>query len=323
MSGKPTLKDVARCAGVSPITVSRYVNTPDKVSSSARIKIEKALVQIGYIPNEAARQLKTSQSKIVFFLVPNIRNELYSYLSHQLTIRLSQEGRSLFICDYNFDEQIQDMQLLEVIKQRPMAIIIAAEDHISPTRISQLNVSNIPIIQFDKIHPDINSLIDVSIDNYQGGFLAGKYFFEREIEHVTIFSANSDLVVKTRIAGIESFLDKNNISFDVINLDLNNVNNFEVNIDKNVGYFLLNSDIANIFFSNLLEKYHKEVSDRVVIFDRPTHPSLYALNCPTIAYDKESIYRVIIDGVTKIDLNGLNKTNSNIIPVHLSLPSEL
>ena len=57
MNKKPNLKDVAKVAGVSAITVSRVLSNPDKVSEKLRAKVEQAVHEIGYIRNHAASAL--------------------------------------------------------------------------------------------------------------------------------------------------------------------------------------------------------------------------------------------------------------------------
>lgn len=66
----PTVKDVARMAGVSPITVSRVVNTPDSVRPKTRERVELAMAELNYVPNAAAKNLVTNRSGVVDVYVP-------------------------------------------------------------------------------------------------------------------------------------------------------------------------------------------------------------------------------------------------------------
>lgn len=66
----PTVKDVAKAAGVSPITVSRVVNTPDSVRPKTRERVEQAMAELNYVPNAAAKNLVTNRSGVVDVYVP-------------------------------------------------------------------------------------------------------------------------------------------------------------------------------------------------------------------------------------------------------------
>lgn len=66
----PTVKDVAKAAGVSPITVSRVVNTPESVSPKTRGRVEQAMADLHYVPNAAAKNLVTNRSGVVDVYVP-------------------------------------------------------------------------------------------------------------------------------------------------------------------------------------------------------------------------------------------------------------
>ncbi len=67
-----TMKDVSRVAGVSIITVSRVINTPEKVKESTRIKVQEVMDQLGFQPNHNAKALVTNKTRTVHLLYPKI-----------------------------------------------------------------------------------------------------------------------------------------------------------------------------------------------------------------------------------------------------------
>lgn len=68
------IRDVAKLAGVSPSTVSRVMNGTARVDDEKRQKVERAILETGFKPNEVARSLYKRSSKIIGILVPNIIN---------------------------------------------------------------------------------------------------------------------------------------------------------------------------------------------------------------------------------------------------------
>lgn len=76
------IADVAKLAGVSPITVSRVINKTTPVREATRQKVQEAINELGYVPNLVARSLATNQTKTVGVLLTNLENPIYaSYLS--------------------------------------------------------------------------------------------------------------------------------------------------------------------------------------------------------------------------------------------------
>jgi DNA-binding LacI/PurR family transcriptional regulator len=72
------MRDVAKRAGVSTVTVSRALNEPSKVSPEMRERVIRAVKEIGYLPNHLARSLSSTRSTIVGLIVPSIDNSIYT-----------------------------------------------------------------------------------------------------------------------------------------------------------------------------------------------------------------------------------------------------
>ena len=76
-----SIRDVAKLAGVSPSTVSRVMNGTARVDDEKRQKVERAISETGFKPNEVARSLYKRSSKIIGILVPNIINPFFNELA--------------------------------------------------------------------------------------------------------------------------------------------------------------------------------------------------------------------------------------------------
>lgn len=74
-TGRVTLAEVAKLAGVGTMTVSRALRTPDQVSDKLREQIQKAVDELGYIPNKAAGALASGQSYSVAVLLPSLKEK--------------------------------------------------------------------------------------------------------------------------------------------------------------------------------------------------------------------------------------------------------
>ena len=74
----PTLTDVAKKAGVSTATVSRCLNTPDRVAERARDKIEEAIATLGYTPNFGARVMASKRTYTIGAIIPTMENAIFA-----------------------------------------------------------------------------------------------------------------------------------------------------------------------------------------------------------------------------------------------------
>ena len=84
-SGAVTLHDVARLAGVAPITASRALNSPGAVSAQALKKVTDAVAQTGYVPNRLAGGLASARSRLVAAVVPTLSGPVFLETVQSLT----------------------------------------------------------------------------------------------------------------------------------------------------------------------------------------------------------------------------------------------
>ncbi|RCX21674.1 LacI family transcriptional regulator [Fontibacillus phaseoli] len=160
-----SIKDVANLAGVAVGTVSRVINNSGAVKPVTRKKVEKAIQELNYFPNEVARNFKMQKSKMVALLLPSIWNPLFSELAYYIEDELDKEGFKLMLCNSGGKPE-KELYYLEMLRQNKVAGIVG----ITYNDIEN-NVSNdIPIVSIDR---HFNKKITcVTSDNYEGGRLA-------------------------------------------------------------------------------------------------------------------------------------------------------
>ncbi|WP_019637410.1 LacI family DNA-binding transcriptional regulator [Paenibacillus fonticola] len=160
-----SIKDVAKLAGVAVGTVSRVINNSGAVSPTTRRKVEKAIQELNYIPNEIARNFKMRKSKMVALLLPSIWHPFFSELAYYIEDELDREGFKLMLCNSGGKPE-KELYYLEMLQQNKVAGIVG----ITYNDIED-NVSNdIPIVSIDR-HFNKN-ITCVTSDNYEGGRLA-------------------------------------------------------------------------------------------------------------------------------------------------------
>ncbi|MEA2026062.1 MAG: LacI family DNA-binding transcriptional regulator, partial [Chloroflexota bacterium] len=87
-----TLLDVAKRAGVSPMTVSRVVNGSGRVSPELRARVEEALAETGYVQNTIARNLRTKRTDTIALVMPDMTNPFFTSLAHGVEAAAREAG---------------------------------------------------------------------------------------------------------------------------------------------------------------------------------------------------------------------------------------
>src|SRR2546426_11428216 len=75
-----TIKEVARSAGISPMTVSRVINESERVSPETRRRVEQAIADLGYVPNQLARGLSRRKTGALALIVPDVANPFFTLI---------------------------------------------------------------------------------------------------------------------------------------------------------------------------------------------------------------------------------------------------
>lgn len=141
-----TVHDVARLAGVSSMTVSRALNTPDKVSPLTLEKVKEIVLRTGYVPNGLASGLRRASAKFVAAVLPTLTGPVFQETVRSLAQALQQSGYQLMIGQTGYAASREDELLDAVIRRRPDGIVIVGIMH-SPEGRRMLLSSGIPIVE--------------------------------------------------------------------------------------------------------------------------------------------------------------------------------
>lgn len=143
---RATMEDVATEAGVSWITVSRALNTPDAVSEKTQLKIREAIERLGYQPNLTAQSLVSRTSKIIVVIVPTIANSLYANTVQGLSEVLAPAGYQILLGNNAFSIDEEEALVLAFLGRRPDGVVLTSPLHTRKLRRILL-ASDIPIIE--------------------------------------------------------------------------------------------------------------------------------------------------------------------------------
>src|SRR5215475_9336321 len=169
----PTLSAVADLAGVSAITVSRVVRLPEKVAPETRARVEAAMRELGYVPNQIAGALAGARTKSVGVLVPTIANSIFADTVQGLTDELEPLGFAVILAQSRYDAVREDRMLAALLSRRPEAIIMVGSPATEEgSRL--LRNARIPIVEtWDLPANPIDAV--AGFDDYKAGTAVAKH----------------------------------------------------------------------------------------------------------------------------------------------------
>ncbi len=190
-TGRITLGDVARLAGVSSMTVSRVINRPETVSEDIRRIVEQAIESSGYVPNLLAGGLASSRTRLVAAIVPTVAHVLFSASVQYLTDRLAEEGYQVLLGLSGYPEGRREEELVKAILARvPEALYLTGTNH-SPATRQRLRAAGIPIVEtWDLSRPPIDMAVGFSHEAV--GERVAAYFHARGHHRATAISAGDE-----------------------------------------------------------------------------------------------------------------------------------
>ena len=176
-SGSITLRDVAKLAGVAPITASRAVNSPDQVSADVLRKVQDAIARTGYVPNLLAGGLASSRSRLIAAVVPSIVVSVFVEMIETLNNTLFDAGYQLMLGQTGYSSAHEEALLDAIIGRRPDGIFLTGI-LLSAKGRTRLLASGIPVVEtWDLTPTPIDMLIGFShwaIGREVAGFLIAK-----------------------------------------------------------------------------------------------------------------------------------------------------
>lgn len=236
-----TIKQVAERAGVSVATVSRVLNDNGYVQSDTRKKVQEAIEELGYVPNEVARSLFKKESRFVGLLLPDITNPFFPEMARGVEDELQKEGFYLLIG--NSDESLErELNYIQTFVKNNVVGLI------SVTNLSdKANYDNLPVptVFLDRgPHSEYN----VYSDGFEGGRIAASEIIKRGSSKVIVLKGPQNVLpVQERFQGSVEVLSQSNIDYEVISM---NALSFQEGMLRAQEIFEKYSDADGIIASN-------------------------------------------------------------------------
>ena len=162
-----TIKDVAREAAVSSMTVSRVINGSEKVRPATRERVERAIDELGYVPSRLARGLIRQKTGTLALIVPDVANPFFTLIVRGAEDVARRAGYRMILCDTRSDLDIEREVIEEMIAHRVEGMAIAPVSDRSRTHLRRVAKFGVPFVLIDRTVPGVQA--DAIVGDNVGG----------------------------------------------------------------------------------------------------------------------------------------------------------
>lgn len=187
--GRPTLHDVADAAGVTRITVSRFIRQPGLVAAGTAERIREAIERTGYVPNQLAGQLASGASHIVAALIPNVGHSIFAQTIQGLAEGLGDSVYELLLMSTGYSTDREESQLRALTGWAPGAIIVTGRHHSEGAlrMLHEAKASGIPVVEIWD-HPSgpavASGFAHIGFDHFDAGRAMARHLLEKGHTHI-------------------------------------------------------------------------------------------------------------------------------------------
>lgn len=209
-----TIREVARRAEVSPMTVSRVINGSAQVRGETRERVEQVIAELGYVPNSLARGLARQKTGTLALLVPDVSNPFFTQIAHGAETMARGGGYRVILCNTESDLALEREYIQEMLAYRVDGLLIAPANDLSQRNLRLLEQYHVPFVLLDR------AVAGLACDIVQGDNIGGG---RRLVEHLIalghrhIACLGGDLRVSTtreRVIGYQQALEADSITWD-------------------------------------------------------------------------------------------------------------
>ena len=316
------IKDVAKLSGLSVGTVSRVLNNRGYISGETRKKVNSAMKQLNYVPNELAKSIFRQYTKIIGVIVPFVTHPYFGKVVEALEFYASKMDYKIMLCDSYFEKE-KEIEYFKMLKGNKVDGIILGSRNMD---ISEAIKDNLPLVTIDRILGD--NIPCVSSDNYKGGMLATEHLISKGCKRIALISGSPSLhlMANKRSGAYVDTCKKHGIEPIVISTNEDQFTSMTY-YDEIRALFKSHPDIDGIFASSdviaaqviqVAAEIGLRIPDdiKVVGYDDTSIARLTAPKLTTIQQPIEQISKYALELI-------INEIKGEIVPMRTVLPIKL
>lgn len=202
-----TIREVAKLAGVSPITVSRVINNSSYTSDETKKKVNAAIRQLGYVPNTLARSLRSRRTCTLALVLTDITNPFWTTVARGAEDAASEAGFSMMLGNTDESEQKQDRYINALLEKQIDGILFVPVGNTAAT-MQMLRRQEVPCVVLDR--RIAGGRVDVVRSNSEGGaYQLTKLLLSLGHRRIAIMSGPRGVsTAEDRVAGYQHALEE-------------------------------------------------------------------------------------------------------------------
>ena len=309
-----SMKEVASRAGVSTTTVSHVINATRPVKEETRERVLKAISELSYRVNPAARNLRSGSSKIIGYVASNLANYFFMDIAIIIDRILSEKGYHLIFSNSNEDPDKEQENLENLIHQNVDGLIIA------PVReecgyMKDLVGEHTPAVFFDRMPGGIDRDC-IMVTNRDGAYLGTEHLISKGFKKIGFIGSRTDATMGERIEGYRKALNDYGLDFDetlvmtgsgdpLVMEDEKHGESYEhtriLVEEKGIDAIMAGNAVSVLGAFNYLKDSGLSLSDRIGLFsfDDPFWLSMSERKISAVYQDKDEIGRMAAETLLK------------------------
>jgi len=179
-----TIKDIARKLGIAYSTVSMAINDDENISQETKEKVQKAIVELGYRPNKAARSLVKGKTNNIAVVTPGFFSLYEMHIIRGMEEKLIKSRKDFILYTGRYDYNETHNILKKILYEKNADAVIVVGVMLKEEMLEEYKKLNVPIVLIDSNETENGYVIN--IDNYYTGKIAAEYFIKKVIHEMAI-----------------------------------------------------------------------------------------------------------------------------------------
>jgi len=213
-----SVRDVAVAASVSVGTVSNVLNRPDKVAAETVARVLAAIEELGFVRNDAARQLRAGRSRSIGLVVLDAGNPFFADVARGAETRAQEDGLSVLLGNSD-DDASREAGYLDLFREQRVNGVLITPASRTADKLARMQDAGTPVVLVDHEIPG-SRFCSVSVDDVEGGYLAVRHLLEIGRRRIAFIGGPASIAqVANRLQGARRAVDERaDASLEVIEM---------------------------------------------------------------------------------------------------------
>lgn len=208
-----TIREVAKRAGVAPITVSRVLNNSGYFRPEIKERVESAAAELHYVPNQLARSLRFNRTNTLALILSDVTNPFWTTVARGVEDAASEHGYTVMLCNTDENDEKQEQYLSVLLSKRVDGILLVPARS-TPKAVQRIQKQRVQVVVLDRTVPDVEVDI-VRCASADGSYQLTHHLLELGHRRIAILSGPDSVSVShERLAGYKRAFYEANLPID-------------------------------------------------------------------------------------------------------------